>query len=151
MKASSSSFNALDSDGVASGTLQVDGHNVTPVYGPYSAASGVNFGVLLGTLSAGAHTYTIVARDNLGNSTTPAYTGTFNVVTATNNGPTISAVTVLTDLGVMTWNALDAAGVASASLTIDGANVTKIYGPFTASSGVNFGADFVARARNGCP
>ena len=66
-------FNAVDPDGVVSATLQVDGNNVTPVGGPYATSSGVNFGVLLGKLSAGPHTYSIVATDQHGNLTSTAY------------------------------------------------------------------------------
>ena len=60
------SFNALDPNGVVGGTLQVDDNNVAPVYGPYTAASGVNFGVIMGTLSAGTHNYIITATDKAG-------------------------------------------------------------------------------------
>ena len=133
-------WNAPDSDGVASASLTVDGANVSKVYGPYTAASGVNFGADYGTLTAGTHNYVITATDKAGNSST--YNGTFNVAAPINSGPTIGGVTIVTASNVMTWNAQDPDGVASASLTVDGANVSKVYGPYTASSGVNFGADY---------
>ncbi len=249
-------FNAVDPDGVASVTVQVDGQNVTPVYGPYAAASGVNFGVPLGTLSAGAHSYSIVATDKDGNPTSPPYTGTFIVVVedqerwvpyaptpsqtylqasagptgvtvgvtltftdtgyrvldwgnivgsgntiavnaqiedwtglammaittvghsydlgalapgtytftfmawgkpvesvtfTVDTGPTISRVLVVEATGprdgtlmaskslLMTFNAVDPDGVASATVQVDGQNVTSVYGPYAAASGVNFG------------
>ncbi len=141
-------FNAEDADGVASTTVQVDGQNVTPVYGPYAAASGVNFGVPLGMLSAGAHNYSIVATDNVGNPTSPAYTGTFDVLPTT--GPTISHVVVAeagtakngtlesSDKLVITWSATSDDGIASKSLTVDGRTVSTIYGPY----GVNYAGVF---------
>ena len=79
-------FNAFDPDGVAGATLQVDGNNFTPVGGPYAAASGSNFGALIGNL-AGPHKYSIVATDKPGNPTSPAYTGTFDVVAASTPAP----------------------------------------------------------------
>ena len=135
-------WNTVDPDGLASATLQMDGKNITPVYGPYATATGANFSALLGILSAGTHNYSIVATDKAGNPTSPAYTGSFNVVTATNPGPTISGVTIVTASGLMTWNALDSDGVASSSLQIDGADVSNIYGPYVAASGVNFSGVF---------
>ncbi|MBU4273405.1 MAG: hypothetical protein KKA28_16220, partial [Planctomycetes bacterium] len=133
-------FNAVDPDGVASATVQVDGQNVTPAYGPYAAASGVNFAAPLGTLSAGAHNYSIVATDNAGNPTSPAYTGTFDVLPTT--GPTISHVVVAeagtakngtlesSDKLLITWSATRFNGIASKSLTVDGQAVSTIYGPY---------------------
>ena len=85
-------FHAEDADGVAGATVQVDGHNVAAVYGPYPAASGVNFSAVLGTYSTGTHNYSIVANDMAGNPTSPAYTGTFDVVAEVIVGPTISSV-----------------------------------------------------------
>ena len=60
----------------------------------------------------------------------------------TNNPPTISGVSVVTASHVITWNAVDSAGVAGASITVDNVNVTKLYGPYAASSGVNYAADY---------
>jgi hypothetical protein len=144
-------FNAVDPDGVAGATLQVDGNNVTGVGGPYATTSGVNFGVLLGKLSAGPHSYSIVATDKLGNPTAPAYTGTFTVGPPDLQGPTISGVMIVeenaprdgilksTEGLVMTFNAVDPDGVASPTLQVDGNNVTGIGGPYASASGVNFG------------
>ena len=134
------SWNAVDSDGVASATLKVDGASVSKVYGPYAAASGVNFSGDFGTLAAGSHSYVITATDKLGNSST--YNGTFTVAGTTNAGPTIGGVYVLPASGVMSWNAADPDGVASATLKVDGASVSKVYGPYAAASGVNFSGQF---------
>ncbi|MCD4727189.1 MAG: hypothetical protein K8R46_05985, partial [Pirellulales bacterium] len=135
-------FNAEDSDGVASATVQVDGQNVTPVYGPYAAASGVNFGVPLGMLSADTHNYSIVATDNAGNPTSPAYTGTFDVAAPATLEPVIANVVIAeagtakngtlesSDNLVITWSATSDDGIASKSLTVDGQAVSTIYGPY---------------------
>ena len=85
-------WNAQDSDGVRSSSLTVDGTTVSKVYGPYAAASGVNFSGVFGTMSAGSHSYTITATDKLGNLS--QYTGTFNVAAAASSGPMIGQVVV---------------------------------------------------------
>ena len=69
----------------------MDGHNVAAVYGPYSAASGVNFSAVFGIYSTGRHNYSIVANDMAGNPTSPAYTGTFDVVAEVIVGPASAA------------------------------------------------------------
>ena len=75
-------FNALDLDGIDGATLQVDGQTVA-LFGPFAdPVAGVNFGAVLGTRSAGLHTYSIVATDLLGNPTSPAFTGSFEVAAA---------------------------------------------------------------------
>ena len=92
-------FNAVDPDGVGGATLQIDGNNFTPG-GPYTAATGSNFGALIGTLSADPHKYSIVATDKPGNQTSPAYTGTFNVVAALTvdaTAPPQGSLALLTD------------------------------------------------------
>ena len=71
------SWNAVDSDGVASSTLKIDGNTISNVGGPYAAASGVNFSASYGTLAAGSHAYTITATDKLGNVST--LNGTFTL------------------------------------------------------------------------
>jgi hypothetical protein len=132
------SWNAVDSDGVAGSTLQIDGKAVPNVGGPYTAASGVNFSASYGALAAGNHTYTITATDKLGNSS--QYTGSFTLVT--NPGPTISGVVVSQAKGKISWNAADPDGVASSTLKIDGISVSNVGGPYTAISGVNFSASY---------
>ena len=127
-------WNVQDSDSLANSGLTVDGTAVSMVYGPYSAPSGVDFAGVLGTLSAGSHNYIITATDNLGNSS--QYTGTFSTVA--NPIPTISMVAVSATQGVITWNAADAAGVTCSSLTIDGAVVTTVYGPYTVAPGLEY-------------
>jgi hypothetical protein len=129
-------WNAADSDGVASATLAVDGVIVPNVAGPFRAATGVNFSAILGSLTAGDHLYTITATDRGGNVSTSS--DTFTVVTAAAAGPTIGQVVVSQAKGKISWNALDADGVASSTLQIDGTLVTNTSGPFTAASGVNF-------------
>jgi hypothetical protein len=133
-------WNAADSEGVASCSLKIDGKNVKKVYGPYAASSGVNYSGVFGSLSAGRHTYVIAATDKKGHAS--SLTGSFNVVAATNVGPAISGVVVSTAKRLITWNAADADGVASCSLKIDGKNAKKLYGPFAASSGVNFAGSY---------
>ena len=129
-------WNAADSDGVAGASLKIDGANVSKVYGPYAATSGVNYSGAIGTLSAGTHTYLITATDKTGHSST--YSGSFDVVAVLNNGPAISSVVVSMAKKAITWNAADSDGVAGSSLKIDGVNVSKVYGPYAATSGVNY-------------
>ena len=121
------SWNVLDSDGVASSALQIDGTLVTNVIGPFSAASGVNYSGPLGPLSVGNHTYTITATDKLGNQSTS--TGSFTIVS---QGPTISQVVASQTKGRISWNALRPIGVANSTLQIDGTPVSNIAGPFNA-------------------
>ena len=118
-----------------SSSLTVDGKPASQIHGPYTAASGVNFSGVFGTLSAGTHNYVITATDKLGNSS--QYTGTFNAT-----GPIIGDVVVVTAKGRMTWNVQDSDGVKSSSLTVDGKPASQIYGPYAAASGVNFSGVF---------
>jgi hypothetical protein len=131
-------WNAADADGVAGSSLTIGGASVSKVYGPYKATSGVNYAGAIGTLAAGSYQYTITATDKAGHSS--SYSGSFDVVAAANNGPTIGSVVVSTAKKVISWNAVDAVGVAGCGLTIDGANVSQIRGPYTAAIGVNFSA-----------
>jgi hypothetical protein len=64
------------------------------------------------------------------------------VAAAVVSGPTISGVIVTPLKGAISWNAYSVNGVQSSSVKIDGATVDKIYGPYTANSGVNYSADF---------
>jgi hypothetical protein len=68
-------------------------------------------------------------------------TGTATAGT-TNSGPVIGGVYVLSASGMMSWNAVDADGVAGATLTVDGTNVSQVNGPYAAASGVNFSGLF---------
>jgi hypothetical protein len=131
-------WNAQDADGVAEAVLLVDGTTVPKVYGPYVAATGVNYSGVFGTLLTGAHNYTITATDNLGNPS--RMTGAFDVAAA--NGPIIGSLVVLVEKGLMTWNAQDVDGLASANRAIDGSTVSKVYGPYASSSGVNYSGVF---------
>ncbi|MEN6450791.1 MAG: hypothetical protein ABFC96_09885, partial [Thermoguttaceae bacterium] len=137
------SWHAVDSDGVKSGTLAVDGANVTTIYGPSVSGDGVNFSGVFGKLAAGDHTYVITTTDKLGNVTTGAST-TFTVAGSggTNAGPTVSGVVVVPDSGIISWHAVDSDGVKSAMLTVDGTRVTTMYGPSPAGDGVNFSGLF---------
>ena len=128
-------WNVQDPDGVKSASLTVDGEPASKINGPYTAAAGVNFSGIFGTLSVGTYNYIITATDKLGNSS--QYTGTFNVT-----GPTIGSVVVVATKSLMTWNAQDSDGVTSASLTVDGKTVSPIHGPYTAAAGVNFSGVF---------
>ena len=73
-------WNAVDTDGVRSSTLQIDGTPVSNVAGPYIAASGVNFSAQLGALAAGDHRYTITATDRAGNVS--SFSGSFTLIAA---------------------------------------------------------------------
>ena len=128
-------WNAQDSKGVTTASLTVDGTVVSHIYGPYHAASGVNFAGVFGKLATGSHNYSITATDALGY--TSQYTGTF---TATS--PTIGSVIVVPSQALMTWNVQDAGGVASSRLSIDGAMVANVYGPYCAACGVDFAGAF---------
>ena len=131
-------WNAIGSRGVESSGLTVDGSPVTNIQGPWTTSSGVNYAWTYTALSSGSHTYTITATDDAGNAS--QYSGRF--VVGTDTGPTISKVAVSTAQQVITWNAAASAGVESSSLTIDGAAVTKISGPYTAPPGVNYSGAF---------
>ena len=67
----------MDANGVAGSSLTVDGANVTKIYGPFTASSGVNFGTDYGVLTAGTHNYVITATDKAGHAST--YNGSFVV------------------------------------------------------------------------
>jgi hypothetical protein len=133
------SWNAYDADGVKSSSVKIDGTKVSKLYGPLTADSGVNYYANFGAISVGVHKYTITATDEAGNVSTK--TGTFTVV---KSGPTISSVVAVPLKGTISWNAYDINGVKSSSLKIDGTKVSKLYGPFTADSGVNYYANFGA-------
>ncbi len=130
-------WNAQDSDGVASTALTVDGVVVSKIFGPYAATLGVNYAGVFGSLPAGSHDYVITATDTLGNAS--QQTGSFDVVAA---GPIISSIVVVAAKGLMTWNAQDSDGVASTALTVDGVVVSKIFGPYAATLGVNYAGVF---------
>jgi hypothetical protein len=139
-------WNVQDSDGVRGSSLKIDGVNVSQIYGPYPASSGVNYAGVFDTLSVGSHTYVITATDKLGYSSQS--TVTFHV--AANAGPTIGSVVVVEATGprdgvlttdeslLMTWSAVDPDGVASATIQVDGKNVTPVWGPYATASGANF-------------
>jgi hypothetical protein len=126
-------WNAADSNGVATTALTIDGVAATSISGPYATSSGVNYAGTFGSLASGHHTYVITATDSAGRWS--QYSGTFVV---SNPGPTIGKVAVAAAKGYLTWNAADSDGVASTSLIIDGVDVTQILGPYKAASGVNF-------------
>ncbi len=132
-------WNVLYPAGIGTTGLTVDGAVVKTIYGPIAATSGVNFAGVFGTLAAGPHGYTIIATDTQGNRS--QYSGTFNVVAA-GPSPTIGSVVVVAAQGLMTWNVQDPAGVKSTGLSVDGTAAKRIYGPYTASTGVNYAGIF---------
>ncbi len=74
-------------------------------------------------------------------STAAGWTLAATPVTITPNAaPTIGGVVVSTAKKVITWNAADSDGVTASTLTIDGKNAAQIYGPYKATSGVNYSA-----------
>ena len=119
-------WSAVDTAGIAKTTLQVDGKLVSAICGPY----GTYYAGILPKLTAGSHTYVIQATNAASTPVSMQYTGTFSV--ATNQAPTIGSVVVAltNNPPVITWEAADADGIASTSLTVDGKSVGGIYGPY---------------------
>jgi hypothetical protein len=68
---------ATSSNGIASQTLTVDGSTVTPINGPYA---GIYFSAVIGTRSAGSHSYAIHTTDSMGVSSDSS--GGFSVAAA---------------------------------------------------------------------
>ena len=139
------SWNEADpTNGVAAGTVAIDGTALakSKIYGPYSAASGVNYVGIFGTLTPGStHTYVITATDKLGNTSTLSGSFTVPGTSAATQGPAISQVAFNFASGLMSWNEADPTkGVGGGQLSIDGTTLPKssIYGPYTATSGVNY-------------
>ena len=66
----------------ANTSLSVDGNTVTAKYGPYGTvnSNAYNWAGVFGSLSAGVHSYTIVANDSNGNAA--SYSGSFSVSSA---------------------------------------------------------------------
>jgi len=131
------SWNAAASGGVASCSLTLDGAAVANVYGPWAASSGAVYEGAIGTVSAGSHTYVITATNAAGQSS--QYTTWFTVGAST---PTINNVVLSANQGVITWNAAAVTGIVSSTLTIDGAAVSNVTGPYDAASGVNYQDSF---------
>ena len=136
--ASKLTWNAVDSNGVASSGLTIGGTVVTDVAGPWTGSSGLNYSWTYNTLSAGTYAYTITATDVLGSAS--QYTGTLTV--GTKVGPTISKIAVSVSQGVISWNAAASSGTASCSVTVDGTSVTNVYGPWAASTGATYEGAF---------
>ena len=61
-------------------------------------------------------------------------------------GPLISQVAVSQAKGRISWNCFDTQGVKSSSIQIDGKAAANVYGPYKASSGVNFSAPLSSMA-----
>ncbi len=133
-------WNVADSDGVASTTIKIDGVVVAKVFGPYAdPTGGANYAAVLGTLAAGNHTYTISATDKLGVAT--EISSSFTVVSAEPfnlnvDGPTIGGISTATGVAkpFISWNLVDADGISSTTIEIDGQRM-PIFGPYTATNG----------------
>jgi large repetitive protein len=132
------SWNALDSTGVTSTTLSIDGTTVSQIAGPFTATSGVNFSAPLNSLAAGTHTYTITAVNGLDASST--LSGDFTLTGTTTYDPMISMVVVSSSKGRISWNVFDTNTIRNSTLQIDGVTIGGVIGPFAASTGVNFSA-----------
>ena len=136
-------WNVADATGVQSSSIMIDGNPVKSVYGPIGSASGGNYAALCGTLPAGTNTCVISATAKNGN--TSQYSETFTLA-----GPAIGEIAVSHTMvrpqpfGEITWNATAAAGVQSASISIDGRVPAHLYGPLHAASGANYTALFGA-------
>jgi large repetitive protein len=127
-------WSAADSSGVASSGLTIGGMPVSDVNGPYTAATGLNYSWNYNSLQSGTYAYVITATDVLGNAS--RYTGTLTV--GSGLGPTISKAVAATAQGAITWNAAASGGVASCSISLDGATVTNVYGPWAATTGATY-------------
>jgi large repetitive protein len=127
-------WNATDASGVASSGLTIAGVPVADATGPWTAASGLNYSWSYNALSAGTYAYVITATDVTG--ATSQYAGTLTV--GSGAGPTTSKIVVSTAQGVISWNSAAASGTTSCSLTLDGAGVTNVYGPWAATTGATY-------------
>jgi hypothetical protein len=128
---------------VSTESLSVDGKAVTPIYGPYAAGANTWYcGGMVGSLTAGAHTFTIQSANGNGKAAIP-YAGSFTVLAPT--GPTISNVVVIDaktnssalqsgDQTEITWAVNGAASVSNKLLNVDGKAVTTMYGPYAAGA-----------------
>jgi hypothetical protein len=140
-------WNAADADGIGSVALTIDNQAVSKIYGPYTASiGGFYYSGVMGSQSAGDHTYVITATDKNGNVNT--YSGSFTLATAiTGTGPTISSVAVSLTKSKMSWNLFDSDGIGSVGLTVDGAAVSGISGPYAAAaSSKNYSWSFASLA-----
>ncbi len=135
-------WNVFDADGVAGSSVAIDGKTAAYIGGPYAASSGVNYYAPLGSLAAGQHTATLTATDKQGNVSTQNW----NFTLANPTGPLISQVAVSQAKAFISWNCFDAQGVKSSSIQIDGKAAANVYGPYKASSGVNFSATLSSMA-----
>ncbi len=129
-------WNASDPDGVASAFVTIDGvkYGGNPV--PQNTTS-VSFWWSLDGIGDGTHEYTITAVDKAGNATQKPGSFTFGGGSSVGTGPVISAVVPSEAQGIMTWNASDADGVASAYVMIEGVRYDGVPVPQSATS-VNF-------------
>ncbi len=131
-------WNLQAQNGIAYTSVMVDGISATRIYGPYAAASGVNYA---GTFSTpwtdGNHNYTVTGADKLGKVS--QYSGTFTVASA---GPAVSHVVVVPGQKLITWNVQDPNGIRTTGVSIDGVIASRIYGPYSAASGWNYAATF---------
>jgi large repetitive protein len=132
-------WNVVDSLGIYSSKLTVDGVTVPTVYGPFPGPTGQNYSGAYGVVSSGNHSFIISATDNAGN--TSLYTGTLNTG-APDVGPVISRVTVNLTQNLITWNAASGLGVASSSISVDGMVVSNISGPYQSAPGVNYAGSY---------
>jgi hypothetical protein len=122
---------------IASQTLEIDGSQVaaTAIKGPFG---GLFYSCQIGKCNVGSHSYKITATDAQSVSSTS--TGTFTVVAPA--PPTIADVVVArtdatttgafapTDSLKITWSATSQIGIASQTLTIDGAKISPITGAY---------------------
>ncbi len=120
----------------------------------YTAVAYDQFDVIMATQPTFAWTATAGTVTNAGLFTAPnaATTGTVTATsglvhddaafTVENAGPTISSITVVPSKGAISWHLYDADGIASTSVTVDGASPIKSYGPYKSGSGFNYSANF---------
>ena len=128
-------------DSVGSESLTVNGNAVPVIFGPYGAGAGTWYlGGLVGPLSTGTHSYTIVSADSEGQSATVS--GTFNVAyAATIDGVVVTdanpngGILDSNDQALITWAFHGAGGVGSSSLTVNGNPVNAIFGPYNQDNG----------------
>ena len=129
-------WNVADVAGIQSATMTVDGTSML-VCGPYGSNTNANYAGLLGVLTAGSHTFTITATDDNGVATSSS-----SAFVVSGIGPTISGITFNASAAtpVITWNVADGAGIQSATITVNGTNMS-VYGPYGTTTSANFSAE----------
>ena len=133
-------WSATSSNSVASQTIAVDGHSITPINGPYSTDTTISYYSTIGTYAVGTHNYTITATDSLGVKSTS--NGSFTVVAPAGVGPAITQMAIGENGAVkngilesndplkISWGATSPNGIGAQSMTVDGTVIPSVAGPY---------------------